>query len=557
MKKLYSCLLFLLLFGISTSFTNASSQTLWHNSLLAMATSYEDFQITYEEDEPINTPEFVTEGAFRADFNIEKDEVTEGLPFNFSWDIAGGKPPYILEVNMVGRHRSDDFYNMINTYSSTMPSGSERVDYEYQGPYCEINFKAMDSLGNVINKTKEFTTVEGIDLNAVIGYDSIQLKWDTTPLSNNEIIYQYINGEFVKINRQADLDTFSMISTIDIQGLTPNTTYQFYVQNYDDGGVAELNPALVKAFTTLSSANDAPIEVQQTSAPIQQTPVPTQQINNVSTPNINGMNVYAEVDKTRVKVGDTVHLKWSIDGDESNYYMDINWGPIYTIDTDTTINGMQGETFFTVLPGMLDKFNFDITLWDGTKSHSISNEELGIEIINEEPWQWEDDIKIELNLDGLVEAGVVIATVYRAYDVAAGDYMNFDYQWGIYDKSGTAKYTKAVNVEKRYKEVIKFYPQSGDYGILKVIAYEYSSDPDGPPSTVYYSDKFAISDEAIAQQIDAQVETTTPPAQTIENTIQTTNAPTELVEDFVETEEEATVLVEDSNQAYELVEDAP
>ncbi|NMD37982.1 MAG: hypothetical protein GYA87_04790, partial [Christensenellaceae bacterium] len=253
--------------------------------------------------------------------------------------------------------------------------------------------------------------------------------------------------------------------------------------------------ALLKEFTTLPLENISVTETNET-------------VNNGC---INkylekfGLNVYVEVNKTSVKVGDKLNAKWYIDGDDSQYGADILWYGIYTIDTDTEYNGLSGESSFTVKPGMGKNVGFKLQIWE--EDDYFSNEEIIMEVVNEDGWQWEgDSTKIILCGDRFAYDRSISAIIYKEYDIPTGTYIFFDYQWGIIDDNGNINYGQINKVERPgYETKVSFKPTTGKKGILKVIAYEYSGDPYTLPSKEYFSDTFIISGDDEPEESANQV----------------------------------------------------
>ena len=188
------------------------------------------------------------------------------------------------------------------------------------------------------------------------------------------------------------------------------------------------------------------------------------------------LTVTVTVDKTQVRVGDTVKVIWLVNGGK-NPFSWIYWDGIWTDDTLMGNQGNRYHSVFEVRPGMISPFSFRIETYDEgahqEKPHNVLSSVLGLDIVNLDGWDEEVSTRIELDKEYLRVGETVTATVYRSFHAPANDYLGFLYEWLLVDSKGNETLTELKEAPfGEHATALHFTPTKGVGGQLRVYAYE-------------------------------------------------------------------------------------
>lgn len=214
--------------------------------------------------------------------------------------------------------------------------------------------------------------------------------------------------------------------------------------------------------------------------------------------------VNIQVDKTSVKVGDTITVTWEVTGGTPPYESELEWNAVYSIDAGPQeFSGSHGSATMTVKSGMIPVIKFYIkykdskTSWDTYYADPVSSDSIRKSVQNTDGWRYPADTAIVLEKNSVQIGKPIAATVLRAYDIEAGTYMGFDGCWVLMSDGMEVSrvYIPETIWPDGYGAKLSLSPTVGTSGYLQIYAYDYMSGDDNYKDyyTIFQSDTFIIT----------------------------------------------------------------
>lgn len=166
--------------------------------------------------------------------DVKQEAVTYGMPLSIGWEIVGGRPPYQISYQVFGRYRGEEEYPVSGLHTIAQREaglGQATVNMTtYAGPHGSIQMKVKDSTGVIVDAWDDrgFAIIEPVVPNVISGDGYAVIKWSSTPMSGENILYAYENNRLRELARG-----LGQFASYRVDGLINGNTYQYFVQVYD------------------------------------------------------------------------------------------------------------------------------------------------------------------------------------------------------------------------------------------------------------------------------------------------------------------------------------